>query len=72
MGYFVAFIHLRCPSQNLRIENGGHNNTELDQRICTYAIYTLSRTNFSFLLECAEFTDLFNKFIPPDITDSLF
>ena len=69
--YFVAFSRLRCSSHNLRIESGRHNNTELAQRICTLCNLYSIEGEFHFLMNCTAYTDLFNKYIAPHISDSL-
>ena len=69
--YFVAFSRLRCSSHNLRIESGRYNNTELAQRICTLCNLYSIEGEFHFLMNCTAYTDLFNKYIAPHISDSL-
>ena len=69
--YFVAFSRLRCSSHNLRIESGRHNNTELAEIICTLCNLFSIEDEFHFLMNCIAYTDLFNKFIAPHISDPL-
>ena len=67
----MAFSRLRCSSHNLRTESGRHSNTELAQRICTlYNLYSIE-DEFHFLMNCTAYTDLFNKFIAPHISNYL-
>ena len=65
--YFVAVSCLRC--HNLRIESGRRNNTELAKKACTLCNLYSIEDEFHFLMNCTAYTDLFNKFITPHISD---
>ena len=68
----MVLFRLRCSSPNLRIESGRHTNTELAQRICFLCNLYSIKNEFHFLMNCITYTDLFNKFIAPHISDYLY
>ena len=53
------------------MEGISNKNTELAQRICTLCHLFSIEDKYHFLMSCTVYTDLFNKFIAPDISDSL-